>query len=86
MCIEQFFLHEAAERSIQPGVFQLVFMMLIFGGDLFQSVHGLVIGIGSGPVFFIKRHDTFGFRFYLFVFGFRSIQLHLVVRRIQFGQ
>ena len=32
----------------------LVFMMLIFGGDLFQSVHCFVVGAGGSPVIFIR--------------------------------
>ena len=40
MCIEQLFLYEATEWSIQPSIFQLVFMMLIFCSDLFQHPGG----------------------------------------------
>ena len=86
MCIEQLFLYETTEWSIQPSIFQLVFMMLIFCSDLFQAVHGFIVGIRRGPVFFIKSHDTFGFRLDLLVFGLRSIQLHPIICRIQFGQ
>lgn len=86
MGFEQTFLYISAERSIKAGICQLILMMFIFGCDLFQSIDSLVIGIGCGSVLFIESHDPFRFGLYLTVFSFRSVQLYLIVSRIQFGQ
>ena len=86
MRFKQPFLYIAAERGVKAGVAQLVFVMPVFGGDLFQSVHGLVVGIGRGSVVFVKRHYAFRLCLNLFVFGLGGVQLHLVVCRVQFGK
>ena len=83
---EQAFLDIPVERSIEPGVSQLIFMVFVLGGDLLEPVYGFVIGVGGGSVVFVKSHDPFCFRFYLLVFCFSSIQLYLIVGGVQFGQ
>ena len=44
---EQAFLDIPVERSIEPGVSQLSFMVFVLGGDLLEPVYGFVIGVGG---------------------------------------
>ena len=86
MVFEQALLDESAERGIKARIFQLVFMMLILGSDLLQTIHCLVVRVWRGAVFFVKCHYALRFRFDLLIFGFGGIQLHLVICGVQFGQ
>ena len=86
MGVEKAFLYISAERGIQAGIFQLVLSMVVFGGNLPQSVHGFVVCVGSGYIFLIKSHYTLRFRLDTLVFGFRRIQLNLIICRIKFGK
>lgn len=47
---EQAFLDIPVERSIEPGVSQLIFMVFVLGGDLLEPVYGFVIGVGVVPL------------------------------------
>jgi len=51
---EQAFLDIPVERSIEPGVSQLIFMVFVLGGDLLEPVYGFYIGVGGGSVVFVK--------------------------------
>ena len=82
MGIKKTFLHISVKRSIQTGVCQLVFSMVIFGGNLSQSVHGLIVSIRCCHIFLIKCHHPFRLRFHTLIFCFCRIQLNLIVCRI----
>ena len=86
MGIEKTFLYISAERSIQTGIFQLIFRMIVLGGYLFQPVHRFIIGVGSRYILLIKCHHTLRLRLHTLILRFRSIQLNLIISRVQFGK
>ena len=60
--------------------------MFVEGSDLFQSIHRLVVGHGSGSAILVEGDDTLGFTFHLLVLSLGSIQLDLVICRVEFSQ
>ena len=86
VAVEQMFLYISVERCVQFRIGQLIFVMLVFGRNLFQSIDRLVIVVGRRTLVVVEGYDAFGLRFDLMVFSLGCIQLHLVVAGIQFGQ
>ena len=80
--IEIFLLDIPIERSDKPGIFQSIFMRIIFRGDLLQTIHRFIVIIFRYTFTVIQFNHPFSLGFNLFVFGFGSFILQFIIPRV----
>ena len=80
--IEIFLLDIPIERSDKPGIFQSIFMRIIFRGDLLQTIHRFIVIIFRYTFTVIQFYHPFSLGFNLFVFGFGSFILQFIIPRV----
>ena len=77
---EEFALYVATRWSSEPGVGQLVLVILQLGINLPFAIHGTVVVVVGRGSFLVELDDAVGLSRNLGVLGLGGTQLHLIVR------
>ena len=85
MTVEVNLLYASAEWSIKICIAKLVFVVLVLGCNLLQTVNSLVVVVGCCSILLVQFHNPLAFSLYLTVFSLCSVELNLIVGRVYSG-